>query len=174
MTHRDRLNEVFASAVDFDLCDSLTTVIENRYSQERLLHRDKSIPNERWVIYTVLSYDGFFQCEGYSCFWGANIDHRGYADALDEVGLPILASILRDYYDLVPEKYLGDFDAVQSDRKSRRKRKIAAEHMDEKLITEAPDIVGKLAAYIRTRRYSFLDCIDDIEQELERQKTYRL
>ena len=168
-----RLNEAFAAAVDFDLCSSLTTVFENRYSHERLLHRDKSIPKERWVIHTVLSCDGFFRCEGYSYFWGTSIDHIGYADALDEVGFPILASILRDYYSLVPEKCLGDWDAVESDHKSREQREVAAEHMDAKLITEAPNIVGRLAAYIRARRYSFLDCIDDIEQELERMKTER-
>jgi hypothetical protein len=142
------------------LCNALAGVIEALYGFEALLRREKHIPHERWVIHCLWGCSGFFDCEGYSYFWGTKIDHLGFAEALDEIGLPILAEIIRDYVPLVPRHLLGDWDAVEAHSESAVARDEAADHMDAKLISEHPDIVGKTAAYARARRSSFVDLLD--------------
>ena len=162
MTTLHDLNEFFAECNDSELCDALCVVIEEVYGFEALLQREEHIPLERWVIHCVGGCTGFFDCEGYSYFWGTNLDHLGFAEALDEVGFDILASIIRDYAALVPPDVLGNWDAVESHTDSERAREEAAYHMDEKFISEHPDFVGKTAQYARARRHSFVDLLDKL------------
>jgi hypothetical protein len=161
MTTHHELNEIFAECTDFELCSTLHSVIEDVYGFEALLQRKEHIPRERWVIHCVIANTGFFDCEGYSYFWGTNLDHRGFAEALDEIGFDILARIIRDYAELVPPEVLGKWDAVESHTDSEEARE-AAEHMDDKFISEHPNFDEKTARYARARRHSFVDLLDKL------------
>ena len=158
----ERLNEFFADCTDFELCNVLSLGIEKKYGFDSLRHHQKHIPHERWVIHTVWSSTGFLECEGYATLWPADMDQLGFADAMEEIGFEILASIVRDSIALVPAKLLGNWDAIEAHTASEDARDEAAELMDEKLISDHPDINGKLARYARDRRETFLDLLDDL------------
>jgi hypothetical protein len=160
------LDAIFADANDFELCDAMKAVIEDEYGFDALLERDSRIPQERWIIHTIWGNTGLFGCEGYSIFWGAQIDHAGFAEAMREIRFPILASIIEQAANLVPLAILGDSRAVDAQRESEDRRTQSADLMDAKLITERPDILGRLATYIRSRRASFLDLADDIHETI--------
>lgn len=168
MTSINDVNEFFADCTDFEICDHLSVVIENLYGFEVLQARAAHIPLERWVIHCIWGSSGFLDGEGYSYFWGSDLDHHGFAEALDEIGFNILAEIVRDSITLVPPAILGDWDAVESHTASEAAREEAAELMDEKLISDHPDFSGKLARYARDRRHTFADLLAG----LKRQRAY--
>jgi hypothetical protein len=168
MTSPNDINDFFADCTDFDLCDALSVVLENHYGFDELLKRAAHIPHERWVIHNIWSNSGFLDGEGHSYFWGSQLDHRGYAEALEEIGFPIEASIIRDAIALVPPELLGDWNAVEDHTKSEKGRDEAAELMDEKLISDHPDFSRTLGRYVRDRRHSFADLLD----ALKRQRQY--
>ena len=165
MTSPNDVNDFFADCTDFELCDALSVVIETHYGFEKLLQRSPHIPHERWVIHCIWGCTGVLDGEGYSTFWGSQLDHAGYAEALDEIGFPILASIIRDAIALVPSKVLGNWDAVESHRRSEKARDEAAELMDEKFISDHPEIDRNLARYVRDRRHSFADLLDALKRQ---------
>jgi hypothetical protein len=170
MTPHQRLDQLFAASVDSAICNAMQVVIENIYGFDNLLSRRKEIPSDRWVIHNVLGVSGFFEVEGYSYFWGARLDHLGYAESLELIGFPILAGIVRNSYRLIPPDYLGDWDAVEAHTDSEAARAKAGELMDAKFITENADICGKTARYIRERRYDYLDLLSELENELGKSK----
>ena len=165
MTSPNEINDFFADCTDFELCDTLFVVIENTYGFDTLLEHAKHIPHERWVIHCLWGCMGFLDGEGYSYFWGSQLDHAGYAEALEEVGFDILANIIRDSIALVPPKILGDWDAVEAHTASETARDEAAEHMDEMFISDHPDYANDLGKYIRTRRQSFGDLLDAMKKQ---------
>jgi len=166
-TSPNDVNEFFADCTDFELCDALSIVIENHYGFEALQKRAAHIPKERWVIHCIWGNSGFLDGEGYSYLWGSDLDHYGYADALEELGFDILAGIIRDSLALVPREMLGNWDAVESHTASETARDEAAELMDEKFISDHPDFEGKLGRYVRTRRESFADLLDALKRQRE-------
>jgi hypothetical protein len=170
MTTLNEMDEFCADCNDFELCNTLALVIEEFYGFEALLRRERHIPYERWVIHNIWGNVGFFDCEGYSYFWGIDLDHLGYAEALDEIGFDILSRIIRDYIPLVSPEDLGNWDAVEAHIESEDARDEAADHMDDKLINDHPDFVGKTATYARAIRYSFTDLLDKLVPTLEKHR----
>ena len=63
-------------------------------------------------VHTIWANCGLFEGDGYSYFWGSNIDHKGFAESLRVVGLPILGMIIEEAIPQVPGKLLGNWDAV--------------------------------------------------------------
>ena len=167
MTSPDDLNDFFADSTDFELCSNLAVVIENCYSFEALRQHKPGIPHERWVIHGIWSSLGLLECEGYSTFWGSDLDHQGFADGLEEIGFEILASIIRDSIAIVPPEVLGNWDAVEAHSASEGDRDEAADLMDDKLISSHPDFTGKLARYARDRRHTFADLLDGLKKQRE-------
>lgn len=161
------LNDIFAGATDFQICDAVTSAIESEYGFDDLLDRDPSIPVDRWAVHSVWGNTGFFACNGYHQFWSADIDHQGFADALKEVGYPILASILEGSIRLVPSEILRYHKAVEAHTESREAREKRAGLMDAKFITENPNFPDKIGAYIRARKESYLDLIDEISDAIQ-------
>jgi len=170
MNPTSNLNDIFADCTDFEICDALAMTFEKVYGYDELVQHQKHIPHDRWVIHTIWGCTGLFEGEGYSYFWGSSIDHFGFADALEEIGDPILAKVLRESITLVPRNILGNWDAVEAHTKSEAAREEAAELMDDKFILENPDILGQLARYARVRRHSFADVLDQIIIEVGRHR----
>ena len=117
-------------------------------------------------MHTISANDGLFEGEGYSYFWGSNIDHKGFAESLKVIGLPILASVIEEAIAAVPNSLLGNWDAVDEFFGGEDQRIAAAETMDAKLITENPGITDKASKYVRLHRYSYLDLLDAIDMHI--------
>jgi hypothetical protein len=167
------IDSVFADANDFELCDAVTSAIEDRYGFYDLLERHPDIPTDRWAAHAVWGNTGFFECEGYSRFWGSETDQAGFAEAIRMIGFPILADILENAILAVPKNILGNHDAVETHVESERIRMELAEQLDSKLISERPDITGKPATFIRYRRASYADLIEQIETVLIQSRKLR-
>ncbi len=88
--------------------------------------------------------------DGYSYFWGSNIDHKGFAESLKVIGLPILASVIEEAIAAVPNSLPGNWDAVDEFFGGEDQRIAAAETMDAKLITENPGTTDKASKYACT------------------------
>lgn len=164
MIDYSKIDAVFARATDFEIVTAAHSAIENHYGFETILRRDPRVPFDRWVVHTISANTGLFEGEGYSYFWGSNIDHKGFAEGLRVIGLPILASIIEDAITAVPGNMLGNWDAVDDFFGGEDQRIVAADTMDAKLITEDPEINDKLSKYVRLHRYSYPDLLDDIDE----------
>lgn len=167
------IDAVFADANDFELCNALSSVIESHYGFNTLFEHHADVPHDRWVVHSVWGNTGFFACEGYSRLWGTETDQHGFAAALHEIGFPILGSVLEKALGIVPANILGKLDAVEAHRSTKTARKKAAEHLDAKLISENPDIQGRLASYIRSRRTSYADLIVLIDEQIRQMRERR-
>lgn len=166
-SERARIDAVFAKATDFEIVTGAHSAIEDHYGFETILERDPRVPYDRWVVHTVSANSGFFECEGYSYFWGTNCDHKGFAESLRVIGLPILARVVEEAIAMVPEGLLGDWDAVDDLFGGEDERIAAAETLDAILITENPGIVDKASKYIRLHRYSYSDLLDAIDKSID-------
>ena len=163
MNDNSRIDAVFARATDFEIVTAAHSAIEDCYGFETILERNPRVPFDRWVVHTVSANTGLFEGEGYSYFWGSNIDHKGFAESLKVIGRPILARVIEEAIAAVPSSLLGDWDAVDEFFGGEDQRIAAAETMDAKLITENPGITDKLSKYVRLHRYSYLDLLDAID-----------
>jgi len=105
--------------------------------------------------------------------WEAETDHYGFAEAMREIDMPILASVLEGALTIVPAELLGNHAAVAAHTESEAAREASANHLDAKLISENPPIEERLAAYIRTRRYNFADLIDRIRDEILKHRNWK-
>ena len=161
-----RIDAVFANATDFELVTGAHSAIEDLYGFETILARDPRVPYDRWVVHTVIANSGFFEAEGYSYFWGTNCDHKGFAESLRVIGLPIEARIVEEAIAMVPANILRDWDAVDDFFGGEDERITAAETLDAKLITEDPGINDKASKYLRLHRYSYSDLVDAIEKSV--------
>jgi len=166
MNDNSRIDAVFARATDFEIVSATHSAIENCYGFETILQRDPSVPFDRWVVHTISANTGLFEGDGYSYFWGSNIDHKGFAESLRVIGRPILASVIEEAIAAVPGNLLGNWDAVDEFFGGEDQRIAAAETMDAKLITEDPGITDKASKYIRLHRYSYLDLLDAIDMHI--------
>jgi hypothetical protein len=166
MNDNARIDAVFARATDFEIVTAAHSAIENCYGFETILRRDPRVPFDRWVVHTISADTGLFEGDGYSYFWGSNIDHRGFAKSLKVIGLPILAMVIEEAIAAVRGKLLGDWDAVDDYFGGEDERIAAAETMDAKLITENPGITDKASKYVRLHRYSYLDLLDAIDLDI--------
>lgn len=117
-------------------------------------------------MHTISANTGLFEGDGYSYFWGSNIDHKGFAECLRVIGRPILASVIEEAIAAVPGNLLGNWDAVDDFFGGEDQRIAAAETMDAKLITEDPGITDKASKYVRLHRYSYLDLLDPIDMHI--------
>ena len=166
MNDNARIDAVFARATDFEIVSATHSAIENCYGFETILQRNPRVPFDRWVVHTISANTGLFEGEGYSYFWGSNIDHKGFAESLKVIGLPILASVIEEAIAAVPNSLLGNWDAVDEFFGGEDQRIAAAETMDAKLITENPEITDKASKYVRLHRYSYLDLLDAIDMHI--------
>ena len=166
-SERSRIDAVFAKATDFEIVTGSQSAIEDCYGFETILERDPQVPYDRWVVHTVAATAGFFECEGYSYFWGTNCDHKGFAESLRVIGLPILANVVEEAITMVPASLLRDWDAVDDFFGGEDERIVAAETLDAKLITEDPEIIDKTSKYIRLHRYSYSDLLDAIDKSID-------
>jgi hypothetical protein len=166
MNDNSRIDAVFARATDFEIVGATHSVIENCYGFETILQRNPRVPFDRWVVHTISANTGLFEGDGYSYFWGSNIDHKGFAESLKVIGLPILASVIEEAIAAVPNNLLGNWDAVDDFFGGEDQRIAAAETMDAKLITENPGITDKASKYVRLHRYSYLDLLDAIDMHI--------
>ena len=166
MNDNSRIDAVFARATDFEIVTAAHSAIEDCYGFETILQRNPLVPFDRWVVHTISANDGLFEGEGYSYFWGSNIDHKGFAESLKVIGLPILASVIEEAIAAVPNSLLGNWDAVDEFFGGEDQRIAAAETMDAKLITENPGITDKASKYVRLHRYSYLDLLDAIDMHI--------
>ena len=171
MNDNSRIDAVFARATDFEIVDATSSAIESCYGFETVLQRSPSVPFDRWVVHTIWANCGLFEGDGYSYFWGSNIDHKGFAESLRVVGLPILGMIIEEAIPQVPGKLLGNWDAVDDFFGGEDERIAAAETMDAKLITEDPGIAEKVSKYVRLHRYFYLDLLDAIDTHITRWRT---
>jgi hypothetical protein len=167
-TEHSRIDAVFAKATDFEIVTGAHSAIEEKYGFETILKRDPSVPYDRWIVHTVSANTGFFECEGYSYFWGTNCDHQGFAESLRVIGLPILAKVIEEAIAMVPSNLLGDWDAVDDFFGGEDERVAAAETMDGLLITDDPGITDKASKYVRLHRYSYLDLLGAIDKSIVR------
>ncbi|HKO96551.1 MAG TPA: hypothetical protein VJU86_06155 [Pyrinomonadaceae bacterium] len=166
MDDNSRIDAVFARATDFEIVTATHMAIENCYGFETILQRNPRVPFDRWVVHTIVANTGLFEGDGYSYFWGSNIDHRGFAECFKVIGLPILAMIIEEAIAAVPTRLLGDWDGVDDFFGGEDERIVAADTMDEKLITENPGITDKTSKYVRLHRYSYLDLIEAIDTDI--------
>ena len=166
MNDNARIDAVFAVATDFEIVSATHSAIEDCYGFESILERNPRVPFDRWVVHTISANTGLFENEGYSYFWGSNIDHNGFAESLKAIGLPILASVIEEAIAAVPKNLLGNWDAVDDFFGGEDQRIAAAETMDAKLITEDPGITDKTSKYVRLHRYSYLDLLDAIDKHI--------
>ena len=161
-----KIDAVFAMATDFEIATAAHSAIEDYYGFETILARDPRVPYDRWVVHTVSANTGFFETNGYSYFWGSNCDHKGFAESLRVIGRPILAMVIEEAIAMVPESFLGDWDAVDDFFGGEEARIEAADTMDAKLITEDPDITQKISKYIRLHRYRYSDLLGAIDKSI--------
>ena len=166
MNDNSRIDAVFARATDFEIVTAAHSAIEDCYGFETILQRNPRIPFDRWVVHTISANTGLFEGEGYSYFWGSNIDHKGFAECLKVIGRPILASVIEEAIAAVPSSLLGKWDEVDEFFGGEDERIGAAETMDAKLITENPGITDKTSKYVRLHRYSYLDLLDAIDTNI--------
>jgi hypothetical protein len=166
MNDNSRIDAVFARATDFEIVSATHSAIENCHGFESILQRNPRVPFDRWVVHTISANTGLFEGDGYSYFWGSNIDHKGFAESLKVIGLPILASVIEEAIAAVPNSLLGNWDAVDEFFGGEDQRIAAAETMDAKLITENPGITDKASKYVRLHRYSYLDLLDAIDMHI--------
>ena len=166
MNDNSRIDAVFARATDFEIVTAAHSAIEDCYGFETILQRNPRVPFDRWVVHTISANTGLFEGEGYSYFWGSNIDHKGFAECLKVIGLPILASVIEEAIAAVPNSLLGNWDAVDEFFGGEDQRITAAETMDAKLITEDPGITDKASKFVRLHRYSYLDLLDAIDKDI--------
>lgn len=157
---------MFANATDFEIVTAAHSAIEDLYGFETILERDPSVPYDRWVVHTISANTGLFEGDGYSYFWGTNCDHKGFAESLRVIGLPILAMVVEEAITMVPSDILGDWDAVDDFFGGEDERIAAAETLDAKLIEEDPGITDKASKYVRLHRYSYSDLLDAIEKSV--------
>jgi len=160
------IDAVFARATDFEIVSATHSAIEKSYGFDTILQRNPRVPFDRWVVHTISANTGLFEGEGYSYFWGSNIDHKGFAESLKVIGRPILASVIEEAIAAVPNSLLGNWDAVNEFFGGEDQRIAAAETMDAKLITENPGITDKASKYVRLHRYSYLDLLDAIDMHI--------
>lgn len=166
MNDNSRIDAVFARATDFEIVSATHSAIESCYGFESILERNPRVPFDRWVVHTISANTGLFEGDGYSYFWGSNIDHKGFAESLKVIGLPILASVIEEAIAAVPNNLLGNWDAVDDFFGGEDQRIAAAETMDAKLITENPGITDKASKYVRLHRYSYLDLLGAIDMHI--------
>ena len=166
MNDNSKIDAVFARATDFEIVTAAHSAIEAYYGFETILQRDPRVPFDRWVVHTISATSGFFECEGYSYFWGSNIDHKGFAECLKVIGLPILSRVIEEAIASVPASLLGDWDAADDFFGGEDARIVAAETMDAKLITENPGITDKASKYVRLHRYSYIDLLGAIDADI--------
>ena len=163
MNDNSRIDAVFACATDFEIVSATHSVIENYYGFESILQRNPHVPFDRWVVHTISANTGLFEGDGYSYFWGSSVDHKGFAESLKVIGLPILSRIIEEAITQVPSSMLGDWDAVDDFFGGEEERIVAADTMDAKLIIENPGITDKASKYVRSHRYSYLDLLEAID-----------
>ena len=166
MNDNSRIDAVFARATDFEIVSATHSAIESCCGFESILERNPRVPFDRWVVHTISANTGLFEGDGYSYFWGSNIDHKGFAESLKVIGLPILASVIEEAIAAVPNNLLGNWDAVDDFFGGEDQRIAAAETMDAKLITENPGITDKASKYVRLHRYSYLDLLGAIDMHI--------
>jgi hypothetical protein len=166
LNDNSKIDAVFARATDFEIVTAAHSAIEDCYGFETILQRNPRVPYDRWVVHTIMANTGLFEGNGYSYFWGSSVDHKGFAESLKVIGLPILSRIIEEAITQVPSSMLGDWDAVDDFFGGEEERIVAADTMDAKLIIENPGITDKASKYVRSHRYSYLDLLEAIDLDI--------
>lgn len=168
-----QIDSDFAGVNDFTLCEILHGFLEDHYGFERIVWNDPPIPRERRVIHYIRSLTGFLEVNGFSYFWGVDIDHAFVAQAFDEIGDRHQAKNFRDALALITDSaVLGDYNMVNEFFGSSAIQEEIAEPFQQRLYAHDKDIQEKLAHYARRRRYMFADLYDELHKDFEKYRTF--
>lgn len=163
-----KIDRAFAKADDFVLCDAVHGSIEDRHDYENIVEGDASVPHDRRVIHYIWGVTGFLETNGFSYYWGVDIDHDFYPVAFEAIGNELQAANIRKSLEVITDRsVLGDYEAVRNFFGSQEKEREAADTFEDFLYGEKADIQEQLSKFIRRRRYSFADLIDEIAPSIE-------
>ena len=165
-----QIDKFFAACNDFELCEILTSVLEEYYGFENLKEQSEKIPIDRRLIHFLWGVYGIIEGDGYAAFWAMDCDHSSLVEALKLIRMHILADIAQKSLANIPPDKLGDWDALVEYFGGDEGFAEAVDLYDAKFINERPDITGNLASYIRLNRYSYCDLVNDLEEKLIAQR----
>lgn len=156
------LESLFAKTNNFYLCDIVYGAIENHYGYTAVIRNTPKVLREHRVIHYVWATTGFLEVNGFSYYWGVDIDHPFYAHAFDAIEAQIQANNIRDALKIVTDKnVLGDYHRVGEFFGSPEMEQAAADPFQRVLFGAHDEIETKLAAYIRKRPQSF-DAFEEV------------
>lgn len=163
MKPQDSLDEVFQLADDFNLCNIISDVIEERYGYDPVMMWSDSIPYAQRLVEYTWSTTGFLECEGFARFFNLECNHSAYPECFDVLGLSSLASTIRESLKLFPKSDLGDTDALISHFGSWEQIEKIVDDAESELYSKSKEIEIALANYIRNHKSEFESLLPEIQ-----------
>ena len=165
---QNKIDHLFAQADDFTLCDAVHCAIEDQHNYEKIIEGHADVPEDRRIIHYIWGITGFLETNGFSYFWGVDIDHDFYPVAFEAIGNTRQAANIRKSLELITDRsVLGDYQAVESFFGSENDVKTAAASFEDSLYDEKADIQERLSKFIRKHRYSYADLMNQIASSIE-------
>jgi hypothetical protein len=159
------LDEIFQHMTDFELCDGLTSAIEERYGYDLLMTWPSSVPLVQKVVHFVWSTTGFLECEGFARFFNLDCKHSAYPDCFDILGFSSFATNIRKTLALFPQCDLGNTDALIAHFGSWKRIEELVDATESELYSNSKAIEKALAKYARDHKSEFALLLPEIRKQ---------
>jgi hypothetical protein len=169
-THELPIDEIFQRMDDFSLCNVISGAVGARYGYDFLMTWPASVPLAHRVMHFAWLSTGFLECEGLARFFNLHCNHSAYPECFDILGLPSLATGLRNLLALFPKCDLGDTDALISHFGSWKRIEELVDSTESELYASSDSIQSVLASYARHHKTEFEPLLPEIRMQREYEK----
>ncbi|HEY5345004.1 MAG TPA: DUF4375 domain-containing protein [Verrucomicrobiae bacterium] len=159
------LDEICQRMSNFDLCNEISRVVEERYGYDLLITWPESVPLSHRLVDFVWNTTGYLENEGFARFFNLVCNHSAYPECFDIIGLSSLAADVRKSLKLFPKGDLGNTDALISHFGSWEQIEKLADATESELYSKSDDIEAALANYIRNHKHEFESFVPEIRKQ---------